>query len=355
MKRIAFIAHSFHKTTKSANVYIDELFGDKSKFEVDIFYNYEWGPEGQYKKFDRRIENYDAVIIHQLISFNLLRNINCKNIIFNPMYDYSRNFSIQRWLPSAGLKIISPVMAMGHKISSIGLSSFSYKFYPEVEEYNIPKFDNVYFWNRVEKIDYQTVLKLLGNYEYSKINIHKATDPGNNPPLPNKNEIEKYNFTFTDWFETKGDYLSHLSNFGIYIAPRPFEGGASAFIDALKLGYIVIAPDLPPFNEYIDHAKNGFLYDLNNPKPVQLEDFNLEMISKTAFESVKKGREDFKASLPAIHEYIFNDENFTYPTNYFENLEKVFEDPWYRFGILANKDKIKIFFRFIFSKVKNRF
>ena len=27
-------------------------------------------------------------------------------------------------------------------------------------------------------------------------------------------------------------------------------------------GYIVIAPDLPPFNEYIDHAKNGFLYDM---------------------------------------------------------------------------------------------
>ena len=131
--------------------------------------------------------------------------------------------------------------------------------------------------------------------------------------------------------------------------------GKSIIIDALKLGYIVIAPDLPPFNEYIDHSKNGFLYDLNDPKPIQLEDFNLEMISKTAFESVKKGREDFKASLPAIHDYIFNDENFTYPTNYFENLEKVFEDSWYRFGILANKDKIKIFFRFIFSKVKNRF
>ena len=271
------------------------------------------------------------------------------------MYDYSRNFRIQRWLPSAGLKILTPVMAMSDKLRSIGLSSYNYKYYPEVEEYCIPKFDNVYFWNRVEKIDYKTVLKLLGDYKYSKINIHKVPDPGNNPPLPGKNEIKNYNFTFTDWFETKTDYLSNLSNFGIYIAPRPFEGGASAFIDALKSGFIVIAPDLPPFNEYIDNTKNGFLYDLNNPKPLNLEDFNLEIISKTAFESVKKGREDFEASLPAIHKYIFNDENYTYPTNYFENLEKVFDDSWYRFGILTNKDKIKIFFRFVFSKVKKLF
>ena len=55
-EKIAFITHSFHKITKSADVYVDELFGDKSKFEVDIFYNYEWGPEDQYKKFDKRIE-----------------------------------------------------------------------------------------------------------------------------------------------------------------------------------------------------------------------------------------------------------------------------------------------------------
>lgn len=355
MKKIAFITHSFHKLTKSANVYIDELFGDRSQFEVDIFYNYEWGPEGQYKKFDKKIENYDAVVILQLISFNLLSNINCKNIIYIPMYDYSKNFSLQRWLPSAGLKILSPVKAMSSKLDKIGLSSYNYKYYPEVGEYSTPNLDNIYFWNRVEKIDYKLVLKLLENFEYSKLNIHKVADPGNNPPLPSKTEIQNFKITFTDWFESKNDYTSHLSNFGIYIAPRPYEGGASAFIDALKVGSIVVAPNLPPYNEYIKHTKNGFLYDIDNPTSIQMEEFNLEKISKTTYDLVKKGRVEFITSLPKIHEYIFNDENWSYPITYFKNLEEVFENSWYRFGILNNKDKIKVFFRFIYTKFKTFF
>lgn len=353
MKKIAFITHSFHKITKSADIIVEALFGDTNEFKVDMFYNYEWGPENQYQKFDKKIENYDAVIILQLISFNLIKNINCKNIIFIPMYDYSRNFSIEQWLPAASLKILTPVSAMSNRLKSVGLSSYEFKYYPEVGEYVLPKFNNVYFWNRVDQINYQTVLKLLQNYKFSKLNIHKVSDPGNTFSKPNKNEIKKFNITFTDWFETKDDYTKHLRDYGIYIAPRPFEGFAAAFIDALKWGYIVIAPDHPPFNEYIQHQKNGFLYNLDDPKSIEFEEFSLEKISKAAFESVKQGRVDYKSSLKNIHDFIFNEEVNLDRRTYYENLEKVFQKPWFRFGNLSNKDKIKVIFKFIFSKIKN--
>lgn len=355
MKKIAFITHSFHKITKSANVYIDELFGDKSKFEVDIFYNYEWGPEDQYKKFDKRIEGYDAVVILQLISFNLLRNINCKNIIYIPMYDYSRNFSIERWLPAAGLKILTPVNAMAQQISLIGLSSHEYKYYPEVSDYEMPNFKKVYFWNRVDKIDYRTVLKLLENYNFSDLNIHKVHDPGHSPLMPDKKDIEKYNISFTDWFNTKEAYMNHLKSYGVYIAPRPFEGGAAAFIDAMKAGFIVVAPNHAPFNEYIEDNKNGYLYDPNNPKAIDFNQSDLYSISKAAFESVEQGRKNFISSLDNIYDYIFNKEVNTHPIAYFENLEKVFEKPWFRFGNLTKKDKFKVLFRFLFAKFKSIF
>ena len=355
MKKIAFITHSFHQFTKSANVYVEEIFGDTNEFDVDIFYNYEWGSKDQFKKFDETIEHYDAVIILQLISFNLLKNIKCKNIIFMPMYDYSRNFSIQNWLPSANLKILTPVSAMSNKLNSIGLSSYEFKYFPEVSEYEMPNFNNVYFWNRVDKIDYKTVLELLSDYKFSSLNIHKPSDPGNKPPVPSNKEIKKYKITFTDWYDSKDDYIKNLGKYGIYIAPRPFEGGAAAFVDALKIGCIVIAPNLPPFNEYIEDKKNGFLYNMHDPTSLQLNQYDLEKISLSAYDSVKQGRKDFESSLSHIHEFIFNKEENLHPLSYFEHIEKAFENPWFRFGTLTRKDKIKVIFKFVFSKFKSNY
>lgn len=38
MKKIALITHSFYEKTKSALIYIDEIFNYKQKFEIDVFY-----------------------------------------------------------------------------------------------------------------------------------------------------------------------------------------------------------------------------------------------------------------------------------------------------------------------------
>jgi hypothetical protein len=355
MKKIAFITHSFHKITKSADIYVEELLNNPEQFKVDIFYNYEWGPQDQFQKFDKKIENYDVVIILQLISVNLLKNIDCKNIIFIPMFDYSRNFSVEQWLPAASLKILTPVKALSKNLESIGLSSYYFKYYPEVGNYKLPNFNNIYFWNRVDEIDYRTVLKLLGDYKFSKLNIHKVTDPGNNPPLPSNNEINKFNITFTDWFETKSDYNKNLEKFGIYIAPKPFEGGGAAFTDALKSGHIVIAPNHAPFNEYIENKRNGFLYDIYNPQSIELEKYDLETISKSAFESTKRGRYEFLSSLKDIQEFILSEDVISDTRFYFENLETVFQNRWFRFGNLKRKDKLKVIFQFIYAKIKNIF
>jgi len=350
MKKIAFITHSFHKNTKSANVYIDAIFRDKEKYEISIFYNEEWGDKSRYKKFDKKIENYDAVIVLQLISYNLLNQINSKNIIFIPMYDYSRNFTIEKWLPASGVKILSPVQEMSEKLNLIGLNSYQIKYFPEVTKYTKPDFNKVYFWNRVNKLDYKIVLKLLKSYNFSNLNIHNVNDPGNNPILPSKRDIKKFNITFTKWFDSKQDYYEHLNEYGIYIAPRPFEGGAAAFIDAMKNGSIVIAPNHAPYNEYIVDKKNGFLYNINNPSDIQLGDYDLNKISKSAYEYVMQGREMFNKEIPGIIEFIFNNDKEIENKFYYEKLEKEFEEPWFKFARLSRKDKIKFILK-IFSNL----
>lgn len=352
MKKIAFITHSFHEITKSANVYIDAIFRDKEKYKIDIFYNDEWGEKSRYKKFDEKIENYDAVIILQLISFNLLKKINCKNIIFIPMYDYSRNHTIEKWLPAAEVKILSPVQAMSNELKLIGLNPYQFKYFPSVADYKKPNFEKVYFWNRVEKLNCKTVLTLLKNYNFSNLNIHTAHDPGNKPIMPSKRQVKNFNISFTEWFNSKEDYLKHLSSYGIYIAPRPFEGGAAAFIDAMKAGCVVIAPNHPPYNEYIENNINGFLYEFTNPKPIPFNQFNLELISKSAYESIKIGSENFNSNLENIHNYIFNEDLEINSSSYFENLEAVFEKTWFKFGNLTKKDKLIELSKLILSKFK---
>ena len=354
MKKVAFITHSFHEKTKSAGIYIEEIFNNKQKYEVDIFYNYEWGSPDEFKKFNTNIEGYDVVIILQLISLNLLEHIKDENIVFMPMYDYAKNFNIEKWILAQGLKILSPTKGMSQILNDLGLDYCEIKYFPEPDEYNVPNFKNVFFWNRVEEISYKIVLKLLQNYDFEKLNIHKSIDPGQNPTIPSKKEINEFNITFSEWFESKQSFLDFMSNYGIYIASRPYEGGGASFMDALKKGYVVIAPNNSPYSDYIVHNRSGFLYDLTNPIPLNLNDVDLKLVSINAYKEIELGRVEWLNSINLIHEYIFNQNVNNNQLKFKKNVLKTYENKWYRFGSLTYKNKIKAIFNYFKKKVLNK-
>ncbi len=307
MKKIALITHSYHKFTKSGQMYADEIFGDKSQFTINYYYNEEWDGNPNYEKFSSQINDYDLVIIVQLISKSLLENITCKNIVFVPMYDHSRYWGLNEWLHTANLKILSPSTGIYKSLKKLGLNSLKIKLFPEPDKYQEQDFNKIFFWNRVETLDYKIVLNLLKNYKIKNLNIHENHDPNHNPPKPQKEEIDKYNITFSKWFDHRSDYLQFLDNFGIYIAPRPFEGDGASFIDSMKKGKIVIAPNNHPYIDYIENFKNGILYDLSNPEAIMLNNISLEEISMNSHNSVVQGRKDWINSLPNIHNYVFSD------------------------------------------------
>lgn len=351
MKKIALITHSFHKKTESAINETRELFPENQNFKIDIFYNKEWGAKEQFEYFDTNIEGYDAVVILQLISLNLLSKIKSKNIIFIPMYDYARNFDINNWLPAMGIKILSPVKALSKTLNNLGLDYFDIKYFPRVDVYTQPNFNNIFFWNRVESIDYKLVLNLLANYKFENLNIHESIDPGNKPIKPSKKEILEYNITFSKWFESKDNYENKLKDFGIYIAARPYEGGTASYMDALKSGKIVIAPNNPPYIDYIVNQKNGLLYNIDNPLAINFDNLSLQDISKNAFKSVQEGRKLWELSLPEIHEYIFNHVVNSNQIIFKMEIEKSFQNRWMRFGKLSKKNKFKVFFKYIKNKL----
>ncbi len=352
MKKVALITHSFHKNTKSGEMYMNEIFHDKKSFSVDIFFNDEWKGNAEEHRFKDIIEGYDAVIILQIISNNLLKYIKDKNIIFMPMYDAFNDFDSSKtelWMSIAGLKIISTLEKTKEILINSGLRSYQIKYYPEVESYKIPNFKNVFFWNRVEKINYKTVLSILNKYDFSNLNIHSVPDPGHYPIKPTEDEIKNFNITFTKWFDNKELYNKEIEKYGIYIAARPLEGGAASFIDAMKRGQVVIAPDSSPYNEYLKHNFNGILYDIDNPNSINFDNIDLKKLSKNAFESVKKGRTEWENSLENLINFIFDKNQSINSEIYINNYLKIINNKWYKFGKLSRNKKI----RFLLSEVLN--
>lgn len=59
------------------------------------------------------------------------------------------------------------------------------------------------------------------------------------------------------------EYLRYLSEVLLFIAPREREGIGLTFLEAMASGCVVIAPNLPTMNTYIEHGVTGFLLPVN--------------------------------------------------------------------------------------------
>jgi len=301
MKKIAFITHSFHQKTRSAHIYADEFF-DKDSYLSDYFYIDDWSPDSAGP--DQIIEGYDIVVIVQLMSLNILKKIKCDNIVFIPMYDFSHSWDAFKWLECVNLKILTPIKKIHDLLCGMGLNSFYFKYYPEVGEWLPGDPAAVFLWQRISTISLRTTLHLLKNFHIDRLFLHRVVDPGFEFFLPSPRIVRKYNIQLSEWFEKKEQYLDIVKKSGLYIAPRLSEGGASAFIDAMKMGKVVVAHNDAAMNEYIIHNETGLLYDAHAVRPLDPDTVDLPAIQKNAWESVSLGRRAFRDSVPNILDFI---------------------------------------------------
>ena len=89
---------------------------------------------------------------------------------------------------------------------------------------------------------------------------------------------------------------------GIYVAPREFEGIGMSFLEAMAMGKAVIAVNQPTMNEYIQDGITGYLFDLKNPKPINLS--KITQIQKNAYKYMKKGYQNWLKNRYKIIEFI---------------------------------------------------
>ena len=297
-KKIVYIGHSYHHKTKSTVFLIDYL---KEFFDVAVILDESWQGKS-YPDLSFIDESYLGVIFFQMLpSPKNIKEIKNNNIVYFPMYDQSGRLDIDFWNNYRDLKIINFSSALHEKLKKWGFESIYVQYFPNVKDFLPGNKEEVFFWQRLTNISIATIIRLLDKSKV-KIHIHKAIDPGQEFIQPQKEDEKRFGITYSDWFETRAEMWDVIKQKGIYVAPREYEGIGMSFLEAMAQGKAVVAVNNPTMNEYIENGKTGYLFDLKNPKPIDLT--NIEEVQKNTYEFMENGFEKWEKDKKKIIEFI---------------------------------------------------
>ena len=299
MKKLLFIGHEFHKTTKSS-YFMQELLAEK--YEIESFYI------DPYKITDTDFtqisgKTFDILVLWQVMPslMELEKYIKFKTCAFFPMYDHTKTLNSPLWNEYKNCNIINFSKAFHKTCKEGGLSSYYIQYFPKPADI-LDEGDekSIFFWQRSDKITTKTLEKVIDIKKIDKLYLHKNTDPKNKFIPPSKNLESKV--VYSSWFDTKDEMQKYIQKSALYFAPRRYEGIGMSFLEAMAAGRCVIAPDYPTMNEYIKNRETGFLYDYKRPELLTLS--NIRKIQKNASEYIKQGYEKWEKEKYKIFEYI---------------------------------------------------
>ncbi|WP_425058552.1 hypothetical protein SCACP_32110 [Sporomusa carbonis] len=313
MDKIAIIDHSYHAKTKSSAFIIDLL---KEHYEVDIILDDSW-KEGKEPDLSCIDDSYKVVVFWQSISPQMVESLKCNNIVFFPMYDACGDVTIDYWYNIRNVKVICFSRTLHEKLSKLGFQCMYIQYFPQPISFNSQKGLSLFFWHRRCEITWETVRKLIEDTELEAVHIHKAVDPFQTFTPPSTEDEVHYNISYSDWFNTKQDYLDAVDAKSIYIAPRITEGIGFSFLEAMAMGKAVVAADRPTMNEYIQDGINGYLFSVENPRPIDFT--NLEQVKENAFRTIVEGRKRWDKGKYKILDFI---EEAPRKNHYFEKRNR---------------------------------
>lgn len=284
MRTLLYIGHRYHDKTKSTRFLIELL---QQQYDVtELSYDPYSDNENFYKKIKNK--HYNTIVCFQLLPPRSLleKSLTFDLGVFFPMYDGGPDRKNPIWQDYYDFLIINFSKTIHKELLAMGMNSRYIQYFPEPKKVtDWGHEDSVFFWNRVEKININTVATLLKNSTIQNLYIHNALDP-----QQQKIKLKKtwnINITETTWFESKQEFLSVVESSALYIAPRLYEGIGMSFLEAMAMGRCVIAPNHPTMNEYIVNGFSGLLYDIENVSPLQIT--NIRKIQKNAHSFIQEG------------------------------------------------------------------
>ena len=207
MKKLLYIGHSYHYKTKSTS-FLKELL--REEYEVEEFgYDPYLDTSSAYQKLNKK--EFDIVVCFQIMPSltELKKYVKFKTNIFFPMYDGVPDRKNPIWNEYEDSLIINFSKTLHNELYALGFNSKYIQYFPKpMENINFGNEKSVFFWNRTEKININTVHNVLKLSNIEHIHIHKDLDPGNNSIELN----EPWDVTFSEssWFDDKKDLINKI-------------------------------------------------------------------------------------------------------------------------------------------------
>ncbi|WP_213952848.1 glycosyltransferase family 4 protein [Variovorax sp. dw_954] len=280
MARVAYVDHSFHRTTRST-AFLPEILA-RHGHQVDLLWDDAW--RGGAAVAWSEVQAHDVVIMFQSYCpppDAYFRRVH-PNVIYIPMLD---QFGLSQgplfnlssfWEPFQGCKVLNFSNATHCMTTAFGIASHLIRYYQPVQETAAPPQQGLhgFFWlRREQQLPWETIRALVSGTAFDSFHIHLATDPGTAPPQsPSAGDVARHHITTSTWFEDKADLNAVMARANVYFAPRLEEGIGQSFLEAMGRGQCVVAPDFGTMNEYIVPGVNGLLYDPRNPGPLDFSD-----------------------------------------------------------------------------------
>jgi hypothetical protein len=282
-ERVVYVGSSHHLTITGSTVFFVELL--REKFTVDLLVTDDW-TETVYPDLTYIDTTYVAVIFFQTVPLRVAKSIRCRNLVFVPMFDQSGSDPFDEWMKYHQFLIICFSTMLFKRLSGYGLTAITAQYFPEPQTVTSPIAGSVFFWQRSPELDWAVVERVIPTAYLRKVHLH-----ANQNSAAVLNQLKRSNprceVVVTDWFSSKDQYFASLATCELFIAPRGAEGIGLSFLEAMANGLVVVAVNYPTMNEYIMNGVTGFLYDLDNPQPIEL--FDLAKIREHTIEYMNDG------------------------------------------------------------------
>lgn len=264
----------------------------KEKHTVDYCNNIDW------EYFNPTKQKYDFIIFLQILPpAKELRKLNCKNIIWIPLYDGKKG-----WI----YRILTFPTYFGLNIKTICFSKKLYNivkmFYPSLYVQYFPKPQKkakslkkttLLFWERQKEINSKIVQSLI---DFNTLDNIILKEPKTFSRVKNAKIINTW--------QSQKAYQKTLHSCNILISPRIDEGIGLTFLEAMAQGTIIIANNETTMNEYIIDKETGYLFNYKQPKPIIINKIELEKISKNTINYMKKGYKEWSVQKDKMLSWI---------------------------------------------------
>lgn len=322
MARIAYVDHSYHRTTRSTNFLRDML--RRRGHEVVDFWDDAW--KGGQAVGWPDVRQHDVVIMFQsycapgLAAFRQAH----PNVIYIPMLDQFGTWQgpmvnqTSFWAPFQGSKVLNFSSALHCLTTGFGIASHWVRYYQPVQPERKEAVQGLrgFFWlRRQDQINWALVRRLIEDAKFESFHIHLAVDPGSpEPELPTAVDVARYNITTSTWFEDRNELTALVDRANVYFAPRMEEGIGQSFLEAMARGKCVVAANQGTMNEYILHGVNGLLFEHRAPRPLDFSQVN--RLGAQARASVAAGHAQWLAAEDDIVRFILTPSEALYVGKY---------------------------------------